>query len=358
MAAVKIYQGGAVGLVASTGYATPLLVATSGILFIGVAEETVDNSTGSAGGKWIRIRRKGLAGFNNSGLTVADMQASVYFVSGTDDHTVATSPVTILAGTLVAFDSNGVAWVDISAATNPAVVLASAITGTSITGTDSSLGIIGLASASGGAVAIQGGTSSGASTAGGAVTITGGTPGASGVGGAVTVAGGIGGASTGAGGEVIVAGGAGTADNMNGGALTLRGGNAHGSGTDGAIAIGATNTSSITFGVMPRIPVVDKTATGSTQAHALAAPTAVLAEGANVVGSADGTKGVAMPAAVAGAQVIIKNTANAVLKVWPNTDDAINALSANANFVLAAYTSAYMVAIDATTWVSIPLLAS
>ena len=111
---------------------------------------------------------------------------------------------------------------------------------------------------------------------------------------------------------------------------------------------------------MPTFPVAAKVATGSTQAHALAAPTAVLAAGFNHVTAADATKGVAMPVAAAGKVVIIKNAdvANAVLKVWPNTDDAINALAANASLDMAAKTSAILIALDATTWYTIPLLPS
>jgi hypothetical protein len=116
MAAVKIYQGGAVGVVAGVGYATPLLVATSGMEFAGVAEETVDNSTGSAGDKWIRVRRRGLVGFNSSGVTVANLNNAMYFVSGSDDNTVSATASAIFAGYLAAFDSNGVAWVAIDGA--------------------------------------------------------------------------------------------------------------------------------------------------------------------------------------------------------------------------------------------------
>lgn len=116
MAAVKIYQGGAVGVVSGVGYATPLLVATSGIAFIGIAEETVDNSTGSAGDKWIRVRRRGLIGFNSSGLTVANIGDAVYFVSGSDDNTVSTTASAVFAGYLAALDSNDIAWVAIDGA--------------------------------------------------------------------------------------------------------------------------------------------------------------------------------------------------------------------------------------------------
>jgi hypothetical protein len=47
---------------------------------------------------------------------------------------------------------------------------------------------------------------------------------------------------------VAVAGGAGTAGNANGGAVTILAGNAHGSGTDGVLGLGTSNTSAINMG--------------------------------------------------------------------------------------------------------------
>jgi hypothetical protein len=94
-------------------------------------------------------------------------------------------------------------------------------------------------------------------------------------------------------------------------------------------------------------------ATGSTQADA-----AQLAGGFTLVSAADATKGVKLPSAVAGRMVIIKNGANAVLKVWPSTGDAVNAIAVDSNYVLAANTSSILVAYDSTTWYSVPLLAS
>jgi hypothetical protein len=132
MAAVKIYRGGAVGVVSGVGYATPLVIATSGMTFIGVATETVDNSAGSPGDKWIRVICRGLAGFNSSGITVANVGEPVYFVSGSDDNTVGTSSSGIFAGNLRAFDSNSVAWVDIYSAVNPAYVVSAATTFTGL----------------------------------------------------------------------------------------------------------------------------------------------------------------------------------------------------------------------------------
>lgn len=109
--------------------------------------------------------------------------------------------------------------------------IAGSVTADDITGSDSSLGIAGLAAAQGGAIAIQGGTSSTASNAGGAITVTGGTGGAAGVGGAVTITGGVPASGNAAGGAANLAGGAGSGTGA-GGALTLAGG-ASGSGATG-----------------------------------------------------------------------------------------------------------------------------
>jgi len=94
-------------------------------------------------------------------------------------------------------------------------------------------------------------------------------------------------------------------------------------------------------------------ATGSTQSDA-----ASISDGLTLVTAADATKGVKLPAAIAGRTVIIKNGANAVLKVWPATGDGINAITVDSNYVLAANTSSLLIAYDATTWYSVPLVAS
>lgn len=94
-------------------------------------------------------------------------------------------------------------------------------------------------------------------------------------------------------------------------------------------------------------------ATGSLQTDA-----AAVGVGFTLVSAADATKGVKLPAAVAGQQCRIKNNANAVLKVWPNTDDAINAIAANSALSMAAFTSAIFECYDGTTWYTTPLLPS
>lgn len=99
-------------------------------------------------------------------------------------------------------------------------------------------------------------------------------------------------------------------------------------------------------------------AAGSTQGDGglitVTSPGLVHATGANA------TVGVVLPTAVAGLAITIKNqdSANAILKVWPASGDAINALSANASFSMAAKTCATFRSIDATTWFTEPLLPS
>lgn len=102
-----------------------------------------------------------------------------------------------------------------------------------------------------------------------------------------------------------------------------------------------------------KIPSATVAATGTNQATA-----AAIASGFTLVSAGDGTKGVKLPAAAAGLVAIVKNGENAVLKLYPDTDDAINGLSANASLNMAANTSAVLVAYNATTWYTVPLLPS
>lgn len=97
------------------------------------------------------------------------------------------------------------------------------------------------------------------------------------------------------------------------------------------------------------------TAAGSAQGDA-----AALADGLNVVAGADDAKGVILPAATAGRVVLVKSTvADKILKIYPATGDAINALSANGALSLASGpTPVILVAYDTTTWYTFPLLPS
>jgi hypothetical protein len=101
------------------------------------------------------------------------------------------------------------------------------------------------------------------------------------------------------------------------------------------------------------MPSATVAAAGSTQSDA-----AQIATGFTLVSAANSTKGNLMPLAVAGATSVNKNNAAAVLKVWPASGDAINAIAADSNYVLASLTSTLLVAYDNVTWYSVPLLAS
>jgi hypothetical protein len=102
-----------------------------------------------------------------------------------------------------------------------------------------------------------------------------------------------------------------------------------------------------------RLPVAAVAAAGANQGNA-----AALSEGLNVVSAADGTKGVRLPTAVAGAVVIIKNTAAGALLIYPATGGAINAIAANSSYSITNLTSTMLVASSATQWYSVPLVAS
>lgn len=95
-------------------------------------------------------------------------------------------------------------------------------------------------------------------------------------------------------------------------------------------------------------------AAGSTVADAAAVPSADMV----TVTAADGTKGVILLARTAGSRVLIKNNSASILKVYPPTGAAINALSANASISIAANTPAEFCFDSATQLWTLPLLPS
>jgi len=123
----------------------------------------------------------------------------------------------------------------------------------------------------------------------------------------------------------------------------------------GAVTAASVSATTVTASGSLVIKSATVAAAGANQGNA-----AAVTAGFTLVTGADATKGVVLPAASAGLVVIIKNAdaANAVLKVYPASGDAINALSANASYDMAAKTSMLLVAYDSTTWYTVPLLAS
>lgn len=101
------------------------------------------------------------------------------------------------------------------------------------------------------------------------------------------------------------------------------------------------------------LPVTTVAAAGTTQTNA-----AALSSGFNYVTGADDTKGVRLPAAVAGTVVIIKVGPGADLKVYPASGDKINDGSADAALTVVDDVCFMLIAKDGTDWYTLPLLPS
>jgi hypothetical protein len=111
-AGAKIYAG-SLTCVNAQGFAAPAADG-SGLTFMGVAMEQVDNSGGADGAKVVRLRRTGAFEFDAGSITQAMVGAAVYAV---DDHTFDdTAGVTnhVRVGVLVKFESATRGWVDIA----------------------------------------------------------------------------------------------------------------------------------------------------------------------------------------------------------------------------------------------------
>lgn len=130
----------------------------------------------------------------------------------------------------------------------------------------------------------------------------------------------------------------------------------------GAITQGAPITTSAqtisgkkTFNAMFRIPINSNVAVAGTDQGTAA----VLDEGMTIVTGADGTAGVRLPTAVAGAMIFIKGTTAGVLNIYPATGAAINAIAANGVLALASGAiPVLLIATSTTQWYSFPLVAS
>ena len=110
-----IYEGAAVGG-NSSGYAKSIV---SGDKFVGFADEHIDNSSGSDGEKTIRLRKKGSILLEISGITLADINKSVY---ATDDNTFTLSDSSsVYIGQISRIDSSGLALVEFDVAALPPV---------------------------------------------------------------------------------------------------------------------------------------------------------------------------------------------------------------------------------------------
>jgi len=117
MSSVKIFKGAMVG-VNSLGFAIPMTHATANLKFVGFANETVDNSTGTAGDKAINVTKNGTFVVKASSFSpsVANLGAEVYVLSDWEVQINATGLTnSYKPGTIVAVENTatGVAGVRI-----------------------------------------------------------------------------------------------------------------------------------------------------------------------------------------------------------------------------------------------------
>lgn len=119
-AAVKIYSGSLV-MINSSGYATPA-AASSGnnaLVVAGIAEETVDNSGGSAGDLYIRVKANddcAAYGFNNNSGAAVDITHVGLLAHASDDNTVAnaaSSTTRPIVGYIHSVDDDGLVYVSV-----------------------------------------------------------------------------------------------------------------------------------------------------------------------------------------------------------------------------------------------------
>lgn len=221
---------GSVGTIIFVGNGT---VSTSMQVF-GVTPDTIN---GSATGTGVAV-----AGGVNVWFVATGYTASTNVGTWLMTNSQAAAVAAITSGTItgVTIDNS------VIGGGTPAAGSFTAVVATDITGSDSSLGVTGLASTQGGAVALVGGASSTSGNAGGAVTSAGGAGGLTGAGGAVSMTGHAGGATSGTGGAASVTAGAGTGVTTAGGAAAVLAG-AGGVGTTTA-AGGVGGAASITAG--------------------------------------------------------------------------------------------------------------
>jgi hypothetical protein len=96
----KIYKGAMVAVLLSTGGVQPA-ADTAGTVFVGIAHETVDNTSGSLGTLSIRLEKAGVYTLSRLAAGATDLTKVVYCY---DDNLVVTSESstnTIVCGTVV-----------------------------------------------------------------------------------------------------------------------------------------------------------------------------------------------------------------------------------------------------------------
>ena len=113
VAASTTIPEGALVSINAAGYAVNATDAANDV-FVGVADETIDNSSGAAGAKKIKIRRTGVFTVVFAGTaTIADVNTLVYVVDNQTVNLAAATTNDVLVGRIVEFISATKVRVDI-----------------------------------------------------------------------------------------------------------------------------------------------------------------------------------------------------------------------------------------------------
>ncbi|MDQ2688400.1 MAG: hypothetical protein M3Y28_11105 [Armatimonadota bacterium] len=91
LGAAKTIFKGALAVAASATGLTQTATDASGVVFVGVAHETVDNSAGGAAAKSIRVEKAGVFTYAKTGAALTDIGKTALIV---DDNTVSTAATT------------------------------------------------------------------------------------------------------------------------------------------------------------------------------------------------------------------------------------------------------------------------
>lgn len=108
---VKIFKGAAVGLNAA-GHLVPMAHGTAGLRFVGVANDSMDNSAGSAGSKSVNVTKTGSFVFiGAAGFAPAQADVGKEVYANTDwEFQIATAGLTnqYKVGTITALESSSI----------------------------------------------------------------------------------------------------------------------------------------------------------------------------------------------------------------------------------------------------------
>lgn len=115
LTAVKIYEGSAVGLQASSGYARQLVATTDLDRFLGFAQAEADNSAGADGAIKVRTLARGRVPLVVTGVDGVNDLGKPVFASDGNTFTLTQADDTVFIGYVVEHISSTSCWVEFDA---------------------------------------------------------------------------------------------------------------------------------------------------------------------------------------------------------------------------------------------------